>query len=189
LLLGYGRSDDLEREAEISRILPERFLRQLNPTFPVGSKHAPHFQSSRRVMHEKVKNSPTDLPHSLRGVRLRRGGKGFLAGIRPHKWKRTIWLGTYRTAHEAARAYDAGIFYTRKKIDLNFHDSATSFVEIPRVSLEEAQKSESNMQKFQFFVKEQAAKAARRARNDPEWKRTYDELQVMWFKVCRIFWL
>jgi len=142
-------------------------------------------------MHEKVKNSPTDLPHSLRGVRLRPEVKGFLVEIRPHKWKKTIWLGTYRTAHEAARAYDAGIFYTRKKIDLNFHDSATSFVEIPPVSLEEAQKSESSMEEFKVFVKQQALKAARRARNDPEWKRTYDEwcLQVMWFNVCRIFWL
>ncbi|CAM6071370.1 unnamed protein product [Sphagnum tenellum] len=95
------------------------------------------------------------------------------------------------TAHEAARAYDAGRFYARKKIDLNFHDSATSFVEIQPVSLEEAQKSASSMEEFKVFVKQQAEKAARRARYDPEWKRTYHEwcLQVMWFNVCRIFWL
>jgi len=125
----------------------------------------------------------------LRRFRVKAGV--FVVEIRPHKWKRTIWLGTYRTAHEAARAYDAGIFYTRKNIDLNFHDSVTSFVAIPPVSLEEAQKSESNMNKFDVFVKEQAAKAARRALDDPGWKRTYDEwcLEVMRFNVCRIFWL
>jgi hypothetical protein len=143
------------------------------------------------IMHEKVKNSPTVLPHSLRGVRLRGGVNGYVVEIRPNKWKKTIWLGTYKTAHEAARAYDAGIFYTRKKIDLNFDDSVTSFVAIPPVSLEEAQKSESNMNKFDVFLKEQAAKAARRALDDPGWKRTYDEwcLEVMRFNVCRIFWL
>ncbi|CAM6045591.1 unnamed protein product [Sphagnum compactum] len=168
-------SVDLKTEDEISSILQERSLRELNPTFPVGSKHAPHFQSSRAVMHEKVKNSPTDLPHSLRGVRSRRGVRGFLVEIRPNKWKNTIWLGTYDTPTEAARAYDAGIFYFRKKIDLNFHDSVTSFVAIPPVSLEEAHKSASNKNEFIVFVREQAAKAARRALDDPEWKRTYDE--------------
>jgi hypothetical protein len=121
-----------------------------------------------------------DSPDTLRGVRIRPGVKGYLVKIRPRKWRKTIWLGTYTTAQEAARAYDAGIFYTRKKIDLNFHDSATSFVEIPPVSLEEAQKSESSMELFKVFVKNQGVKAARRARNG---------LKVMWFKFCRIFWL
>ncbi len=166
-------------------------MRELNPTFPVGSKHAPHFQSSTAVMHEKVKNSPTDLRHSLLRVRLRPGVKGYSVEIRPNKWKKKIWLGTYKTAHEAARATDAGIFYVRKNKPLNFHDSVTSFVAIPPVSLEEAHKSESSMEEFKLFVHRQAVKAARRALDDPEWKRTYDEwcLQVMWFKVCRIFWL
>jgi Tfp pilus assembly protein PilV len=117
--------------------------------------------------------------------------KGYLVEIQPNECKKTIRLGTYKTAHEAARAYDAGIFYTGKTIDLNFHDSVTSFVAIPPVSLEDSRKSESSMNEFKAFIKEQAAKAARRALDDPEWKRTYDEwcLQVMWFSVCRIFWL
>jgi hypothetical protein len=142
-------------------------------------------------MHEKVKKCPIDLPHSLRGVRLRRGVNGFLVEIRPPTWKKKIWLGTYTTPHEAARAYDAGIFYTRKNKPLNFYDSVTSFVAIPPVSLEEAHKSPSNKEKFKVFIKEQAAKAARRALDDPEWKRIYEEryLQVMWLSVCRIFWL
>ncbi|KAH8973335.1 hypothetical protein BDL97_01G041100 [Sphagnum fallax] len=113
-----------------------------------------------------------DLRHPFRGVRAL--VKGYSVEIRPMCWKQTIWLGTYKTAHEAARAYDAGIFYTRKKIDLmNFHDSVTSFVAIPPVSLEEARKSVSSREEFMVFIKEQARKAATRASHDPEWKRTY----------------
>ncbi len=128
-----------------------------------------------------------DLPHSLRGVRARTGVKGYLVEIRPRKWKNTIWLGTYNTAQEAARAYDAGIFYTRKKIELmNFHDSVTSFVAIPPVSVDSL-KSVSSKAEFKCFIREQARKAAMRASNDPEWKRTY-YMQVMWLSVCRILW-
>ncbi len=164
---------------------------ELNPTFPVGSKHAPHFQSLRAFKHEKVENSLTVLPHSLRGVRPHHRAKKFIVEIRPRRWT-TVFLGAYNTAHEAARAFDAGSFYFGRKIDrMNFHDSVSSFVAIPQVSLEEAEKSESNKKKFLVFVNEQVAKAARRALDDPEWKRTYDEwcLQVMWLSVCRIFWL
>jgi hypothetical protein len=75
--------------------------------------------------------------------------KGFLVEIRPKRWKKTIWLGRYKTAHEAARAYDAGIFYTGKDIHLNFHGSVTSFVAIPPVSLEDF--CESSMNEFEVF--------------------------------------
>jgi hypothetical protein len=112
----------------------------------------------------------------------------YLAEIRPKKWNKKIWLGTYNTAQEAARAYDAGIFYTDKKIPLNFHDSVTSFVAIPPVSPEDTCWSESSMEEFKYFIKEQILKAARRALHDPEWKPTY-YTEVMWLNVCRIFWL
>lgn len=46
--------------------------------------------------------------HEFKGVRTRKGVKGFLVEIRPPKWKKTIWLGTYNTSVEAAGAYDAG---------------------------------------------------------------------------------
>ncbi len=161
-------------------------MRELNPTFPVGSKHAPHFQSSRAVMHEKVKNipidlpsimhekvknSPTDLQNYLRGVRTRRGVKGFLVEIRPQRWKKTIWLGT----HDAVPLYFPPL---------------PSHLAVPPV--EDSSKSESNTNELIVFCQKQAAKAAEMALDDREWcKRTYDEwcLQVMWFKVCRIFWL
>lgn len=45
---------------------------------------------------------------TFKGVRTRKGVKGFLVEIRPPKWKKTIWLGTYTTLREAAGAYDAG---------------------------------------------------------------------------------
>ncbi|CAK9189708.1 unnamed protein product [Sphagnum troendelagicum] len=54
------RSDDLvtvsvdgETVDRILSILQERSLPESNPTFPVGSKHAPHSQFSGAVMHEK----------------------------------------------------------------------------------------------------------------------------------------
>ena len=46
--------------------------------------------------------------HEFKGVRTRQGVKGYLVEIRPPKWKKTIWLGTYNTSVEAAGAYDAG---------------------------------------------------------------------------------
>jgi hypothetical protein len=48
------------------------------------------------------------------GVRTREGVRGFLVEIRPPRWKKTIWLGTYDTVIEAAAAHDAGVFYTNK---------------------------------------------------------------------------
>jgi hypothetical protein len=100
-------------------------------------------------------------------------------------------VGDYKTEHEALRASDVANVCAGTNKPLIFHDSVSFFVAIPPVSLEEAHKSESSRKEFSFFIREQARKAARRALDDPEWKRTYDEwcFQVMWFKVCRIFWL
>jgi hypothetical protein len=125
-----------------------------------------------------------DLPHSLRDVRIERGVKGYLAEIRPQKWKKTIWLGTYLTAQEAARAHDAGVFYTgnKKKYNFRFRD----FPPLPEwMNLSET--SMEMKEEIKRFVKMQA-EAAERTYNNPKWKRTY-YMQVMWMRVFRIFWL
>jgi hypothetical protein len=87
--------------------------------------------------------------------------KGYLVEIRPRRWKRTIWLGTYTTSPEAARAYDAGIFYTGKSIPFNFQDSEGSFPPLPgHLSLEDF--DPVVMHDIKVFVKEKALEAAMR---------------------------
>lgn len=57
------------------------------------------------------------------GVRYREELNKYVSEIRPTKDKKKIWLGTYDTAEEAARAFDMGNLYCKKKIPLNFPDS------------------------------------------------------------------
>ncbi len=102
-----------------------------------------------------------DPPTEYRGVRVRPGVKGFLVEIRPKRWKKTIWLGTYPTSPEAARAYDAGIFYTGKCIPYNFQESKESFSPLPEhLSLDDS--DPEIMEKITSFVKGKAREAARR---------------------------
>jgi hypothetical protein len=110
---------------------------------------------------EPVKIASDGNPNEYRGVRIRPGVKGYLVEIRPRRWKRTIWLGTYTTSPEAARAYDAGIFYTGKSIPFNFQDSADSFPPLPKhLSLEDFDPVVMN--EIKVFVKEKALEAAMR---------------------------
>ncbi|CAM6043024.1 unnamed protein product [Sphagnum compactum] len=102
-------------------------------------------------------------PPEYRGVRVRPGVKGFLVEIRPKGWKKTIWLGTYPTSLEAARAYDAGIFYTGKSIPYNFQESKDSFSPLPEhLSLDDS--DPEIMDQITFFVKVKAREAARRGK-------------------------
>lgn len=71
-------------------------------------------------------------PVGFKGVRQRKGVRGFLVEIRPPKWKKTIWLGTYNSDREAAGAYDAGIFYTNKKTKYNFPSLERTFPPLPQ---------------------------------------------------------
>jgi len=89
-----------------------------------------------------------------RGVRHRPELNKWVTEIRPTAQKRKIWLGTYKTPEEAARAYDVGIHYTSKKIPLNFPDSMPNLPELPRGTWEE----------IAPFVKKQAVSAAKRHR-------------------------
>jgi hypothetical protein len=90
-----------------------------------------------------------------RGVRHRSELNKWVTEIRPTAHKRKIWLGTYKSPEEAARAYDVGIHYTGKKIPLNFPESVKNLPELPQgLSWEE----------LAPFVKKQALTAAKRAR-------------------------
>lgn len=97
---------------------------------------------------------------TYRGVRTRRGVKGYLVEIRPPKWKKTIWLGTYNTSLEAAGAYDAGVFYTKKSnTKYNFDISEGTFPPLPtHLRLDRPE----NMTAIKLFVQGQAKLAARR---------------------------
>ncbi|XP_059637848.1 ethylene-responsive transcription factor ERF016-like [Cornus florida] len=55
-----------------------------------------------------------------KGVRMRKWGK-WVAEVRQPNSRRRIWLGSYQTPEEAARAYDAAVFCLRgQSAALNF---------------------------------------------------------------------
>jgi hypothetical protein len=117
--------------------------------------------SETTIKPDNVEIASSENPSEYRGVRVRPGVKGFLAEIRPKRWKTTIWLGTFRTSLEAAQAYDAGIFYTGKSIAYNFPESKGSFPPFPKhLSLDNF--DPDVMEQSKMFVKERAVEAARR---------------------------
>lgn len=94
-----------------------------------------------------------------KGVRQRKGVSGYLVEIRPSKWKKTIWLGTYNTDTEAAAAYDAGVFYTNKKTKFNFPELNGTFPSLPsKLRLDVPGHSEE----IKMFVQREAKAAARK---------------------------
>jgi hypothetical protein len=104
------------------------------------------------------------------GVRTREGVRGFLVEIRPPRWKKTIWLGTYDTVIEAAAAHDAGVFYTNKpkrKYNL-FHNinPALYFPPLP-AHLNIRDSSPQVREDIKNFVKQQAASVASQVLTQP----------------------
>ncbi|CAM6046745.1 unnamed protein product [Sphagnum compactum] len=97
------------------------------------------------------------------GVRTREGVRGFLVEIRPPRWKKTIWLGTYDTAIEAAAAHDAGVFYTNKpKRKYNLFHNINPALCLPPLPahLNIRDSSPQAREDIKNFVKEQAASVA-----------------------------
>ena len=99
--------------------------------------HHRHSSSSSGSAGNLLNNNNNDATsvsaeRSFKGIRYRPELGRYISEIRPAQpRKRKIWLGTYKTAEEAARAFDAGIYYTKKSITYNFEDSPKTLEPLP----------------------------------------------------------
>ena len=93
------------------------------------------------------KRSSTVVPQ-YRGVRYREELDKYVSEIRPTRCSKKIWLGTYDTAEEAARAFDIGNLCCKKNLPLNFADSPKMLKRISsQLSPEEARSAIAKLAK------------------------------------------
>lgn len=88
-----------------------------------------HSLGHSQTMDISTQEDPT-VCKEYKGIRKKKGK--WVAEIRPKRAGKTVWLGTYETEEEAARAYDAGIFYYEKQKSFNFLDSQNVLPELDR---------------------------------------------------------
>lgn len=133
-----------------------------------GGPTAPSLKCARRP--ELLQTVLHTVAHGggFKGIRFRPELGRYISEIRPAQpRKRKIWLGTYKTAEEAARAFDAGIFYTKKSITYNFEDSPSILEPLP----ENLSPEEEHVE----IQKKAKAAAARAQPSDPE----HDQSQLV----------
>lgn len=79
----------------------------------------------------------------FKGVRMRKWGK-WVAEVRQPNSRDRIWLGSYHTAEEAARAYDAAAFCLRgPSTMLNFPDNPPEILSAGELSAQQIQEEAS----------------------------------------------
>ncbi len=100
----------------------------------------------------------------FRGVRKRKGGGSFVAEIRVSSNK-TIWLGSYKTAEQAALAHDVATYLratylSGRNPQYNFESSPSSFPPSKEISALET--DEEKWKLIQKIAEEYAKKVGRR---------------------------
>ncbi|KAK1360986.1 Ethylene-responsive transcription factor 5 [Heracleum sosnowskyi] len=118
-----------ERDHPVSfQVMEPDFIASPNPEI---IKQQPEMNCKRPGKKAVCFRKSSNIKH-YRGVRMRPWGK-FAAEIRdPNRKGSRIWLGTYDTSIEAARAYDCAAFNLRgNKAVLNFPSEAGKVVHAP----------------------------------------------------------
>nr|PNR40798.1 hypothetical protein PHYPA_018201 [Physcomitrium patens] len=118
------------------------FFGSTSPSSSISDSPSPprRRDALRQILGDLVHPNSTAVPE-YRGVRYRDGLGKYVSEIRPTKSLKKIWLGTYDTAREAARAFDIGNLCCKKNLPLNFEDSPRLLRKISSHLSPEAQRS------------------------------------------------